>query len=56
MTLVGIIEAIKKTGMALTLSVEDEVAVEVKVTGKTVNVNVKKPELLGKVIKKSGLA
>jgi len=54
MRLVETIEAIKRVGLAVTLSVEDKPTLEMSVNKKSVNVNVKNPELLGKLMKKTG--
>lgn len=56
MRLVETIEAMKKIGLAVTLSVEDQPALQLSVNKKSVKINIKNPELVGRLIKKTGLA
>ncbi len=52
MNVSDLIEALKKADLGLSLSVEGKEAVSVKLSGKTVNVDIKDPASIGKLIKK----
>jgi len=47
-----LLEALKKADLGLSLSVEGREAVSVKLSGKTVNVDIKDPASIGKAMKK----
>lgn len=47
-----LLEALKKADLGLSLCIEGKEAVSVKLSGKTVSVDIKDPASIGKVIKK----